>query len=91
ILVRDEDLAAAEAAAKELAARLASLPESAGIELRGPSPCPIARISNRYRLQIEVLADDAAVIQRLLQRARAERWIRPGEKMAVDVDPVALL
>ncbi|MGA0175053.1 MAG: replication restart helicase PriA, partial [Phycisphaerales bacterium] len=91
ILVRDEDLAAAEAAAKELAARLASLPESAGIELRGPSPCPIARISNRHRLQIEVLADDAAAIQRLLQRARAERWIRPGEKMAVDVDPVALL
>ncbi len=91
ILVRDEDLAAAEAAAKELAARLVSLPESAGIELRGPSPCPIARISNRHRLQIEVLADDAAAIQRLLQRARAERWIRPGEKMAVDVDPVALL
>ncbi|MGA0173036.1 MAG: helicase-related protein, partial [Phycisphaerales bacterium] len=91
ILLRDEDLASAEAAAKELAARLASLPESEGLELRGPSPCPIARISNRHRLQIEVLADDAAAIQRLLQRARSERWIRPGEKMAVDVDPVALL
>ncbi|MGA1399895.1 MAG: replication restart helicase PriA, partial [Phycisphaerales bacterium] len=91
ILLRDEDLASAEAAAKELAERLASLPESEGLELRGPSPCPIARISNRHRLQIEVLADDAAAIQRLLQRARSERWIRPGEKMAVDVDPVALL
>lgn len=91
VLLRDEDLAAAEASAKELADRLASLSQAEGVELRGPATCPIARIAGRHRLQIELLADDAASIQRLLQRARAERWIRPGEKMAVDVDPVALL
>ena len=91
VLVRDEDLAAAESAAKELADRLAPLAAAESVELRGPAACPIARIAGRHRLQIELLADDAATIQRLLQRARSERWIRPGEKMAVDVDPVALL
>ena len=78
VLVRDEDLAAAESAAKELADRLAPLAAAESVELRGPAACPIARIAGRHRLQIELLADDAATIQRLLQRARSERWIRPG-------------
>ena len=91
IVVRHEDLAVAGSAAGELAKGLTALPESDGIEIRGPAPCPIARIAGRHRLQLELIAEDAATLQRLVQRARGDGLVRPGELVAVDVDPVALL
>ncbi len=89
IVVRDADLDRCTAVAAALARRLGEL-GGATVRLRGPSPCPIARIAGRYRQQIELLADGPAPIQRLLARARAEGTVRPGEQMAVDVDPLAL-
>ena len=70
---------------------LRALPESAGVDIRNPAPCPIARIADRWRVQIELLSDGPGGIQRLLAAARSRGALRPGEHVAVDVDPVALL
>jgi primosomal protein N' (replication factor Y) len=90
LVVRDADHEACVANAAILADGLRALaaPE---IRVRGPAPCPIARIAGRHRQQVEVLAPDAATLQDLLTRARRGGVARPGAGMVVDVDPVALL
>jgi primosomal protein N' (replication factor Y) len=90
IIARDED----HRRARELATRVAddlrsTLPP--GVRLRGPSPCPIARIAGRYREQLELMADSAALLQQALAGARSRELLRPGAAMAIDVDPIALL
>ena len=90
IVLRDEDhlkcLALANAAADHLR-RLAGN----AVRVRGPAPCPIARIAGKHRQQIELLAPTAAEMQRLLAAARSKGVIKAGAAMAIDVDPIALL
>jgi primosomal protein N' (replication factor Y) len=90
IIVRDADHARGLAAARRLAEHLCELAGEA-VRLRGPAPCPIGRIAGRHRQQIELLADHAQDLQRLLSTARSQGVIRPGHAVAVDVDPIALL
>jgi primosomal protein N' (replication factor Y) len=90
LIVRDVDLAAALARARELAAQLRDLADRS-IHLRGPAPCPIARIADHYRQQIELLAPSPAPLQELLAKARNAGLLKPGADLAVDVDPIALL
>jgi len=59
------------------------------VELRGPSVCPIARIAGKYRRQIELLADQAADLSRVLAEARSRGLLKLGEELAVDVDPLS--
>ena len=59
------------------------------VDLRGPSVCPIARIAGKYRRQIELLADHAADISRVLAEARSRGLLKLGEELAVDVDPLS--
>ncbi len=64
------------------------------IHLRGPAPCPIARIAEYHRHQIELIAPPphpAARLQHLLTAARNAGLIRSDARMAVDVDPIHLL
>jgi primosomal protein N' (replication factor Y) len=61
------------------------------VEVVGPMPCPIARISDRWRMQVEITAPNAASLGRFLTAARNAKILRPGETYAVDVDPVALM
>ncbi len=93
LVLRDEEFAKAAALARAAAEKLRALagPESSGLRVRGPAPCPIARIAGRHRQQVEILAPNAAALQALLTSARTAGVIRPGAVMAVDVDPVALL
>jgi len=91
LVVRDEDESKAAATARRLVEQLAAAASASEVELRGPAPCPIARIAGRHRMQIELLGASATAIQGLLQEARASGHLRPGEGLAVDVDPVALL
>jgi primosomal protein N' (replication factor Y) (superfamily II helicase) len=90
IVVRDEDLAACVTAARGLSQRLRELADDS-IRFRGPAPCPIARIAGRHRQQIEMLAPAAMPLQRLLADARNAGVLKPGEAVAVDVDPIALM
>ena len=76
--------------AQSLAESLRAMIEGS-IEVRGASPCPIARIANRYRQQIEVFAPNAVELSRFLTRVRNAGLLHLGEELAVDVDPVALL
>lgn len=90
-VVRDVIEEAARVMAEDLARGLASLPESEGVEIRGPYPCPIARIADRWRIQVEAFADGASALQRLLAAARNTGVLRPGETVATDVDPTTLM
>jgi primosomal protein N' (replication factor Y) len=90
VIVRDEDHVKAIAGAERLAEGLRRL-AGPDVRLRGPAPCPIARIAARHRQHVELLAPTAAALQTLLAAARREGLIHAGMEMAVDVDPVALL
>ena len=77
--------------AAALAAELRTI--SAGfsgvVEVQGPSVCPIARVAGKYRRQIELVADSAAEISRVLAEARDRGILRLGEELAVDVDAIS--
>jgi primosomal protein N' (replication factor Y) len=90
VVVRDEDYTRCEEAAALAASGLRAI-TGPPIRVRGPAPCPIARIAGRHRQQVEVLAPSAAELQRVVTEARNRGIVRPGAGMAVDVDPVALL
>ena len=59
------------------------------VEVRGASVCPIARVAGKYRRQIELLAESAAEISRVLAQARSQGLLRLGEELAVDVDAIS--
>ncbi|MFM1821861.1 MAG: primosomal protein [Planctomycetota bacterium] len=75
--------------AADLAAALRSF--SGVAEVRGPTPCAIARIAGKYRQQIELLADSPAEISRVLAEARSRGLLKLGEELAVDVDAIAAM
>ncbi len=105
IVVRDKDLIACTARARELYDHLLAFsarlfPGSNAIRIRPPAPCPIARIADYHRHQIELIAAPAAAgtsaggaanLQRLLAALRQTRLLISDLHTAVDVDPVALL
>lgn len=93
IVVRDKDLAASVEAASILAGHLATFNEQMGnmVQLRGPAACPVARVAEHYRQQIELTAPDAATLQKLLTLLRNARVLQSDASTAVDVDPVDLL
>ena len=90
IVVRDVDYARCIATATEVASRLRELAGRC-VRVRGPAPCPIARIAGRHRQQVEVLAPTPADLQEVLAAARSAAVLRPGAGMAIDVDPLAML
>jgi primosomal protein N' len=63
--------------------------QAPAVELRGPSVCPIARIAGKYRRQIELLADQASDLSKVLAEARSQGLLKLGEELAVDVDPLS--
>ena len=93
VVVRNEDLVACTQEAKQLAAQLhaGNATLASPVRIRGPMPCPIARIAGFHRQQIELLAPDAASIQKLLTALRNAKLLVSDSRTAVDVDPVWLL
>ncbi len=94
IVVRDRVLAKCVEHAKKLSQALTAFNQdmfNGVVRLRGPAPCPIARIADFHRHQIELIAPDAATLQRLLTALRNARLVKSDAHTAVDVDPVSLL
>ncbi|GAB4198066.1 MAG: primosomal protein N' [Phycisphaeraceae bacterium] len=96
IVVRDKDHVACYEYAKQLYRHLetANTTLKTGVRLRGPAPCPIARIADYHRQQIELIAGPpkaAARLQQLMTSLRNSRLLISDARTAVDVDPVALL
>jgi len=91
VVVRHESETTARGIAQRIHDSIAGLPESKDCSVRGPHPCPVTRVSDRFRMQVEILAPDAATLQRLVTAARNVGTFPSGEVAAVDVDPVALM
>ena len=89
IVFRDRDLDSALASANAAAQALGDSGEP--IEILGPAPCPMARIDERYRIGLEMLADTPGTLGRALGRARLAGVLKAGEKVVIDVDPMTLL
>jgi primosomal protein N' (replication factor Y) len=96
IVVRDKDQTACFEQAQKLYRTLerAVAQQQRRIRLRGPMPCPIARVASYYRMQIEIISPApaaAAGLQQLLAALRNARALVSDARTAVDVDPVDLL
>jgi len=93
IVVRDLDHARCFERGQKLAEALQQYDRQLGTQVmvRGPMPCPLARIADYYRHQIELLAAAPGAIQKLLTALRNARLLISDAHTAVDVDPVALL
>jgi primosomal protein N' (replication factor Y) len=93
IVIRDRDLANCTTEARRLAQQLTTHRDAMqlAVKIRGPAPCPIGRIAEFYRQQVELIAPEAGIIQRLLTALRNEKMLVSDAQMAVDVDPVSLL
>ncbi|MEE9211806.1 MAG: hypothetical protein V3U29_04045, partial [Phycisphaeraceae bacterium] len=93
IVIRDRDRVACIEQAKRLAAHLVTFNRRLKdvVRVRGPAPCPIARIAGFHRQQIELIAPGAAVLQELLTALRNAKLLHADARTAVDVDPVALM
>ncbi len=91
VIIRHEQQSQAEEIAAQVRGKLAGIPAAKSVIIRDPAPCPIARIADRWRFQIEILAQAPATLQQFLAAARTLAILTPGEIMVVDVDPVALL
>jgi len=98
LVVRDRDPDRAAMSAKSLARDLEAMRRTLAatdaaleaIRVLGPAPCPIARVADRWRHQVEITAPSAGPLQRLLTAARSAAVLVPGERVAVDVDPLNL-
>jgi len=93
IVLRDPDHVAALARATELASDLERARQALGLDvhLRGPFPCPIARVADHHRFEVQLLAASAAPLQRLMTELRNHGKLISDQHTAVDVDPVSLL
>ena len=61
------------------------------MDIRGPAPCPIGRIADHFRIAVEVLAPNAAIMAALLDTLRSRSLLKSDANTAVDVDPVSLM
>ena len=93
IVLRDTDATECARRAQSLALALQEARQRLAlpVRLRGPSVCPISRIADHHRQQIELIAPSPAPIQKLLTEVRNAGKLISDTQTAVDVDPVALL
>ncbi|HEY1629585.1 MAG TPA: primosomal protein N', partial [Tepidisphaeraceae bacterium] len=93
IVLRDQDVEKLNKRADELAAELSAAiqPHGAAVAMQGPMPCAIGRIAGYFRVQIVLISVSAARLQNVLLKVREKGALARNERIAVDVDPVALL
>jgi primosomal protein N' (replication factor Y) len=91
--LRDMDFDKLEKACEAMSERIGGIVESEGLKavVRGPMPAAISRVQRFHRMQIIIQAPDAQTMQRLFAGVRQMGPIRPGVKVAIDIDPVNLL
>ncbi len=93
IVLRDPTFEKLESAANNMRERIDQvvLADNLTAVVRGPVPPVISRIQRYHRLQIVIQAPDAATIQRLFERLRRQKPVKPRVTIATDIDPVNLL
>jgi primosomal protein N' (replication factor Y) len=90
VVVRDEDHAKAWARARDLVERMRQV-GSDRVTVNNPAECVIARIADKWRVGIELVAEDPRAIQAVLGSLRAAGLVKSDAATAVDVDPVAMM
>jgi primosomal protein N' (replication factor Y) len=85
---REHDRATARAAAAAAALRDASIDQ---LSIRGPATAAIARINERFRVELVLIAPTATPIQHALATLRNRDLVTADASCIIDVDPVALL
>ncbi|MFW6092950.1 MAG: primosomal protein N' [Pseudomonadota bacterium] len=76
-----------QALLQEIRALLLSASDSDGVEALGPAAAPIARVANRLRFQLMVLADARGPLHRALRHLDHHAPRHSGVRWSVDVDP----
>ena len=88
---REDAEAGAARLARVLREEVAAGASAADLELLGPAPAPLARLRGRWRFQLLLKGEDAAV-RRAARRLAAEAARLPrGVRASVDVNPVTML
>jgi len=90
LVTRDEDHDRASGAAEHLAEALRDEADDR-VEIIGPAPCVISRISGHHRFEIQLLAPSPASLHKPLAALRARGLVKSDARTAIDVDPVSLL
>ena len=90
LVVSDRDELRSQAEAERLRTGLEEHLMEA-VELRGPSPCVITRLSGRFRNQIELYAPTAHALHGSLSRARDAGLFDRADRVTIDMDPIALM
>ncbi|MEM9374307.1 MAG: helicase-related protein, partial [Planctomycetota bacterium] len=90
IVVRDTDYGQANDRAQSLARAIRDI-AGGRLTVVGPMDCVIARISDKWRIGIEVTANDPRVIQHAFGTLRERGMLKSDAATAVDVDPVAMM
>lgn len=92
IVLRDPDQAAVQHRAHKLYDLLQQTNEQsqAGVRIRPPMACPIARIADHHRWQIELIAPTPGKLQQVVIPLR-NQGLTSDQHTAIDIDPVSLL
>ncbi len=90
LVISDRDELRSHAEADRLRTGLQTHLEDS-VELRGPSPCVITKLSGRFRNQIELYAPTAHALHGTLSKARDAGLFDRADRVAIDMDPVALM
>jgi primosomal protein N' (replication factor Y) len=91
IVVRETDRERAWSRARELRARLDASRHAGSLSITGPMDCVLARVSDHYRVGVEIVAPGAAMLIDSLSTLRAEAGVASDAHTGIDVDPLSLL
>ena len=90
-LLEDPDEALLQRAAEACGERLRALLAGTSVEVLGPAPAPIARLRGRFRSHLLLKARDEPALAAAREAALEVAAAQPRPRVAIDVDPVALL
>ena len=69
-----------------------SYPNYSVVECLGPAPAPLAKIRNKFRYHFLLKAPGPQFLNPFCRQVLAdEKWIPPGVRVSVDIDPVRML
>lgn len=91
VVCRDEDEGKAERAACAVADAMRRVRTVPGLRVHGPFPCPLARLQDHFRFEVQVYAPDAPRLQAALGALRERGELLSDARTGVDVDPLSLL
>jgi primosomal protein N' (replication factor Y) len=91
VIIRSQSRQKAAEAIQAMAGRLMEPARLAGIQMLGPQPCPVAKLSRFWRYHILLKSPTAKALLFLWDKVRGDLVPPGGVQMAIDVDPQSTL